>query len=756
MRNYTRMAPLLAQLLLGVGVGYAPHFAMGAAQVVTTANSITGVSVGTLGSDVVVRIKSKEPLKQIPVSFATTNPSRVVFDFPGTSNDTGKSTEQVNQALLTSFTLVQSGDRSRLVLNTLEKASYTTRLEGNETLIVLRTPQQARSEAEIISAQAEHKLQDVLFRRGNNGEGKVVVNLDHVNVSTDVRTQGKSIVVDLFGTSIPDHLIRKLDVTDFATPVNTVTAQRIDKNTVRLTISPKGTWEHNAYQVDNQLMIDVREVKSDPNRLVQSSRNTYEGEKITLNFQSIPVRQLLQTLAREFDYNVVMSESVTGSITLDLKDVPWDQAFDLILQRAGLGMKKTGNVLLIAPRPEIALMEKQELEALKEVRQIEPLKTERFVLKYHKAADVKLLLRPKDKKDASLLSERGSAVADPYSNTIFVQDTPSSLEDVRKLIAEIDIPRKQVVIEARIVEANDTFSQELGIRLGLFDNKLHWANSGKVGFSGTTINDLTLQATQNTKTQTTASLSGVTTQQVPIPGSYSYSNRGEMGTGFRDYITIDDGKLKFGSDQTPTVRSHSLGNVDLPAKNAAGNLMFSIFNKNLTNVINVEISAEEADGKAKRVASPKILTSNQQVAEISQGYELPYLSCSSDGCKTEFREAVLKLDVTPQITPEGHVLMDLKINNDQPDFARRDPISGMLPIEKNSVRTRVLVENGGTVSIGGIYRQTDTKGETRIPFLGDLPYVGWLFKNRNTTVERRELLVFITPRLVDEQLKVSD
>jgi type IV pilus assembly protein PilQ len=503
-----------------------------------------------------------------------------------------------------------------------------------------------------------------------------------------------------------------MDVVDFATPVNTVSTFQQGEN-VRMVIEPKGQWEHNAYQSDNQFVIEVKPVAIDPSRAAQ--RDRYTGEKLSLNFQNVEVRAVLNVIADFTDLNIITSDTVSGNITLRLKDVPWDQALDIILQTRGLDSRRSGNVIWIAPRDELATREKLALEAAQQINDLEQTRTESFQMNYQKAADVQKLLSDPAQR---ILSKRGSAVVDARTNTLFVQDTPSRLEEVRKLIAKIDVPVRQVMIEARIVEANDTFSRNLGVRLGYND-----ATSGRQTLGG--------------RGPQVAFSSG------PVESLAGVAGGGAQG-----------GAVAAGAAPTVPSATQTFGS-NLPANGVngfnAGQFSFILFNNAATRFLNVEISALEADGKGKIVASPRVLTADQVEAVIEQGTEIPYQQASSSGATAvSFRKANLSLKVKPQITPDGNVIMTLDVNKDQPGATTTAGVQ----INTKHVKTEVLVENGGTVVIGGIYEQNDRTDITKVPLLGDLPYIGFLFKNTTASTNKTELLVFITPRIVNERLTI--
>src|SRR5205823_5290809 len=523
--------------------------------------------------------------------------------------------------------------------------------------------------------------------------------------------QGQNIVVEFLQTALPENLRRRLDVIDFGTPVNTVSTFRQGDN-VRMVIEPKGQWEHNAYQSDTQFVVEVKPVSADPSRA--SQRGRYTGEKLSLNFQNVEVRAVLNVIADFTDLNIITSDTVTGNITLRLKDVPWDQALEIILQTRGLDSRRSGNVIWIAPRDEIATREKLALEAQQQISDLEQTRTESFQMNYQKAIDRQKLLSDPNQR---ILSKRGSAVVDTRTNTLFVQDTPSRLDEVRRLLAKIDIPVRQVMIEARIVEANETFSRNLGVKLGYLDNRgLRGGTPGTPFASGARI----------------------------LP-SGNYLGSGEQ-TGNTSI-----------SQPTPTFIPDTQ-NVALPASGLngfnAGSLSLSIFNSAMERFLFLELSALEADGKGKIISSPRVLTADQVEAVIEQGTEIPYTSATSSGATSvSFRKAVLALKVKPQITPDGNVIMSLDVNKDQPGAAAGG-LTGGVQINTKHVKTEVLVENGGTVVIGGIYEQNDRTDITKVPLLGDLPLIGWLFKNSAVATGKTELLVFITPRIMNERLSI--
>ena len=668
-------------------------------------NSIESITVAQQGGVLNVKLVFKEPLTALPPGFSVAKPARIALDFANTANGLGKNSLTFNEGDLKSANIVQAEDRTRLVLNLNQAMSYESTIDGNSLLLSL-VPSAKATGAPVVEhfaqsqpAQAANSIRDIAFRRGKDGEARITVDLSDPNAGIDIRQQGQSLVVDFVKVSVPDALRKRLDVTDFATPVVSLNTIQQGAN-ARMTITPRGLWEHNAYQTDNQFVIEVKPVIENPNKLVQGSRGGYQGEKLSLNFQNVEVRRLLQVIGEFTGMNMVVSDSVGGSITLILKDVPWDQALDIILQQKGLDMRKNGNVILIAPREEIATKEKLEFESKAQIGDLEPLRTESFQLNYQKADAIQKLLTDASQR---MLSKRGSAVVDARTNILFVQDTPSRLEDVRQLIAKVDLTVKQVMIEARIVEAGDSFAKNLGMRLGYHDQ------TGGGGRS-----------------------------HVNVGGSLA-------DTGYHTGQVVDVPKFPLDSDS-----------VNLPATPRAGTAgVFSmiLFNRTKTVFLNAEISALEADGRGKVISSPRVMTANQVEALIEQGVEIPYQQATSSGATSvSFRKANLSLKVKPQITPDGKITMTLDINKDTPNT--RLSTGAGVAIDTKHVKTEVLVDNGGTVVIGGIYTQETRDNTQRIPFFGDLPYIGWLFKNREWIDDKSELLVFITPRIVAEGLAV--
>ncbi|HYL23796.1 MAG TPA: type IV pilus secretin PilQ [Burkholderiales bacterium] len=677
------------------------------------ANSIEAFDVTQQGGKTLVRITTKEPLAAVPPNFAVTNPARIAFDFPNTVNALGRAAQDIGQGDLRSMNVVQGTDRTRLVLNLRRPVSHEAIIDGRNLLITLSEPPVAATApggqvARFADGRGDtkHAIRDIDFRRGRGGEGRVVVDLSDTTTGIDIRQQGQNIIVEFLRTALPENLRRRLDVVDFGTPVNTVATFQQGEN-VRMVIEPKGQWEHTAYQSDTQFVLEVKPLVIDTTR--GAPRGRYTGEKLSLNFQNVEVRAVLNVIADFTDLNIITSDTVTGNITLRLKDVPWDQALDIILQTRGLDSRRSGNVIWIAPRDELATREKLALEAQQQINDLEQTRTESFQMNYQKAIDVQKLLSDPNQR---ILSKRGSAVVDARTNTLFVQDVPSRLDEVRKLLAKIDVPVRQVMIEARIVEANETFSRNLGVKLGYVDNRgLRGGTPGSPLGSGARI----------------------------LP-SGNYLGSGEQ-TG---QATITSGSF-IPDTQMVVLPANGLNGFN------AGSLSLSIFNSSMERFLYLELSALEADGKGKIISSPRVLTADQVEAVIEQGTEIPYQQATSSGATSvAFRKANLALKVKPQITPDGNIIMTLDVNKDQPGATTPAGVQ----INTKHVKTEVLVENGGTVVIGGIYEQNDRTDITKIPLLGDLPLVGWLFKNSAVSTGKTELLVFITPRIMNERLSI--
>lgn len=675
-------------------------------------SAIEAVSGSIQGGVEIVKVDLSKALSALPTGFTIQSPARIALDFPGVTSAIGRSTVEVNQGNLKSISVVQAGDRSRVVLNLKQATAYKAQIQGKSLLVVLEsvatTAPTAVAPAVFAVSQSRDTLplKDLDFRRGDEGSGRIVVSLPNNQVGVDIRQQGQTLVVEFMKSTLPEGMRRRLDVTDFGTPVQAVSTSQVGDR-VRMVIEPKGQWVHSAYQSDEQFVVEVKPLKVDTSKLTQGPG--YSGQKLSLNFQNIEVRSLLQVIADFTNFNIITSDSVTGSVTLRLQDVPWDQALDIILQAKGLGMRKTGNVLWVAPRDEINAKEKLELESVASLQSLEPLRTQSFQMNYTKAAEVAAQLTATGggtgANSSRMLSPRGSVISEARTNQLFVTDIASKLEQVQQLIAKLDIPVRQVLIEARIVEASDTFGKSLGVKLG--GNDLRAQNGGNGGYQ----------------------LAGE--NRVAFGSSYSNAVSSSGAGGLNDLTS---------------------NFVNLPAIGQGGynpaTFAVSIFSSAANRFLNLEISALEADGKGKVVSSPRVVTADQIKALIEQGTELPYQVASSSGATSiAFRKANLKLEVTPQITPEGNIILDLDVNKDTVGQAT----AAGFAINTKHIKTQVLVENGGTVVIGGIFELNETDSETKVPFFGDLPGVGNLFKSRSRVSNKQEMLVFITPKVIADK-----
>ena len=690
MNEYLRAIAMLAPVLLSLSTAAA-----------YAQNTLESVSATMQSESQVVRVDFARPLTEVPAGFLVQSPARIALDFPGTSSAVGRSAIDVNQGNLHSLNVVQAGERTRLVLNLRQATSYKAEIQGNSLLVMLDPAVGQAKVMPVSSAFAENRNRDVLplrevdFRLGaEKTTGRVIVDLANSQVGVDIRQQGRNLVVEFAQSTLPEGLQRRMDVADYGTPVQLIATQQVGDR-VRMTIEPKGDWEHSAYQRNNQFVVEVRPRATDATKLTQGVG--YTGEKLSLNFQSIDVRTLLQVIADFTNFNIVASDSVTGTITLRLQDVPWDQALDIILEAKNLGMRKNGSVLRIAPEDEINAKEKLKFESQAAIQNLEPMQTRSFQLNYAKAPMIAQSLTGGGSSGggasgstARILSARGSVIAEPRTNQLFVSDIPSRIAQVAELIQKLDVSMRQVLIEARIVEASDTFSRSLGVKLG---------------------------------------------------GSTKGSNS-SIGT---QATTSSDGTTSFSGNSSSNF-------VNLPASSSSGSSVgifaVSLYNSSMSKILNLEISALEDEGRGKVVASPRVVTADQTKALIEQGTELPYQTATSSGATSiSFRKANLKLEVTPQITPEGNIILTLDVNKDSVGQST----SAGYAINTKHIQTEVLVENGGTVVIGGIFELTDNTDESRVPVLGELPMVGALFRSRTRTLNKTELLVFITPKMIAER-----
>ena len=681
-------------------------------------NKLRQVEANVVGEQTVFTVDLQGPLAQKPADFTTQNPAKIAIDFFDTGFAAGRAQYEYAGKMLKSAKVMQIGDRTRVVLNLARSATYRTEVRGTQFVVLIDnvapaattlTPTFAPAQSAAQPAAANRAaIRNIDFRRGADGAGRVVVDLSSRDSGINIQQQGQNLVVDFMGTALPTDLRRRFDVTDFGTPVQGMRAT--DANgSARLTIEPRGNWEYSSYQTDNQFVVEVRQVKEDPNKLIAGQG--YRGERLSLNFQNIDIRSLLQVFADFTNLNIITSDTVQGNLTLRLKDVPWDQALQIVLDSKGLASRRNGNVLWVAPKAELAAKEKLELEAQQQINELEPIRSQVFQLNYQRADDVRRMLLGLAVSGSGggaapaavgggastvtrMLSKRGSLTADPRTNQLFVSDIATKLEEVQVFLHKIDIPVRQVVIEARIVEASDTFSRNLGVKLGF-----------ALPRSGSAI--------------------GNTYQNVASP--------------FTKDAQWDNGPA-----------------LSLPAAAINGtnpaSVAFSIFNTAAGRFLDLELSALEADGKGKIISSPRVVTANNIKALIEQGTELPYQSATSSGATSvQFRKANLKLEVTPQITPEGNVLLDVDVNKDSVGI---QTVNGFA-IDTKHVQTQVLVENGGTVVIGGIYSQEESNNYNKVPFLAEIPILGYLFRNNAKVNNRTELLVFLTPRILNDSVSLK-
>jgi len=726
-RTYGALPAALTAFALALAAPLA--WAQGAAKNVVESIGFSSIQ----GGKILVKVGMKEPLAALPQSFAVTNPARIAIDIPDTTSGLGKTQVEAGEGDLKSVSVVQTANRTRLVMNLTRSLTYTAALEGKLLVVTIdgsqapvsaAPPSGAAASGTVSTVFAEatpgtvrQNIRDVDFRRGNAGEGRVIVDLSSANTGIDIRQQGRTILIDFINSSVPRNLVRRLDVGDFGTPVRFVDTFEQGGN-ARMVIEPRGIWEYSAYQTDTQFILEVKPVKEDPNKLVQSSTPGYAGEKLSLNFQNVEVRAVLQVIADFTGLNIITSDTVGGNLTLRLKDVPWDQALDIILQSKGLSKRKNGNVVLIAPTDELAAKEKLALEANAQISDLEPLRTESFALSYAKADDLKKLLSDKDQK---ILSKRGSATVDERTNTLFVQDSGARLEEARRLIQQLDVPVRQVMIEARIVIADDKWGRQLGARFGT--QSAFGSGNRNYGVSGS-LTDTVNALGNNPLSRGSASLSN--------PGYTQTLDRGPQGN-------------------IPSSGQPEQLNVNLPVAGAAGSLALSILNLGSGNLVNIELSALEADNRGKVVSSPRVITADKKKAVISQGTEIPYQTASASGATTiSFKPAVLELAVTPRITPDDRIIMDLEVKKDSVGQI----FANVPSIDTKKVTTQVLCDNGDTIVLGGIFEQTTRTTVEKVPLLGDIPVLGNLFKKTVKQDDKTELLIFVTPKIVKESLTV--
>lgn len=674
---------------------------LGGTAAAAQANELRDISISSLPGDRVQLTLTMAHQAPNPVSFTIDNPARIALDLADTHNALKQRNRTIGIGVARSLNTVEARGRTRIVLNLAEMVPYETRVSGNKIFVTLGNAGGASGAKVAASSTAmsstsgtNHGIKNIDFRRGKGGEARIIVSLSDPSTPVNMSQQGKNIVLDFMNTNLPERLERRLDVTDFGTPVNSIDTYAKGDN-VRMVIKPSsGQYDQLAYQSDDVYTVEVKPLT--PKEKKAREKQQYTGQRLSLNFQNIEVRAVLQLLADFTGLNMVVSDSVKGNITLRLKNVPWDQALDIILKTKGLAMRRTGNVILVAPSQELAAREKLELEAKQQIQELAPLRTEWFQINYAKATDLAKLIKAKQN---SLLSKRGNITLDERTNTLMVRDTAEQLDAIRKLIARLDIPVRQVLIQSRIVIATDDFSRDLGVKFGLSGSNYYNNNQNRIVVGGTNSPDTSLD-----------------------PGS-SFTN---------------------GSNLI----------VDLGVADASAARLGLAVGKIGNSLLTLELSAMQAEGRGEIVSSPRVITANQKEALIEQGVEIPYQQATSSGATSvQFKKAVLSLKVTPQITPDDRVILDLGINKDDADFTRA--VQGVPPINTRAINTQVLVDNGETVVLGGVYEHTKQYQTTRVPFFGDLPVVGHLFRRNSHSNSKSELLVFITPKIIKQQLNAA-
>jgi len=654
-----------------------------------------------------------------PKAFTIDNPARIALDLPDTSNELEDRRISISSGMLQNVTTVEAGGRTRVVINLTALTPYTTSVKGNQLLVTL-DPANGKSQtsAPLLLAAAkstEEPLMDVTsgpivervntidtldFRRGPMGEGRVLFELSSASVISDMRQEGGRLIIEFPDTQLAAKLQKRLDVMDFGTPVQYIDAISNKRGTKVIIQPATQEFEQLAYQSDNLFTVELKPMSRDQIEENRKAKFGYVGEKLSLNFQDIEVRSVLQLLADFTDLNIVVSDSVQGKLTLRLKNVPWDQALDIILQTKALGKRQAGNVIMIAPAEEIANRERIELEGMKQKTELAPLRTEFFQANYAKASELAALLQT---KDGGMLTERGSVSVDDRTNTLLINDTVDQLEEIRALVHRLDVPIRQVLIESRIVIASDDFNKDIGVRWGLNRNTV---NPGGVG----------------------------TGDGFALSGNAS---------GIQDLLngdSVDNGRF----------------NVNLPGSNAAGSLGVALAKLPFGTLLELELSAMQAEGTGEVISSPRVITANQHEAYIEQGVEIPYLEASSSGATSvSFRKAVLGLTVTPQITPDDRIIMDLKVNKDTVGEIFGAGSLQVPSIDTREVSTQVLVDNGETVVLGGVYEQTLLDKVDMVPFFGNLPLIGKLFQHTTNQDDKSELLVFVTPKIIKENVSIN-
>lgn len=694
-------------------------------------NAIVGVQYSSLpGNRLQISLEMSQEAVT-PLSFTIDNPARIAFDFANTGSKLPKRSQPIGISIAQSITTISTKTKTRVILNLTEVVPYQVTTQGKNVLITLdseSTGTAFETDNTTISAtpagaprfsDKPRGIENIDFRRGEEGEGRVVIKLTEANIPMDISEEFGKVVVKFLGIKLPDELRQTLDVLDFATPVKSVSSFEEDDN-VRVEIEPvSSNYEHVAYQANNIFTIELKPISKEELEEVKKEKFGYTGERLSLNFQDIPVRAVLQLIADFTSLNVVVSDSVDGNLTLRLKNVPWDQALDIILKAKGLSKRESGTVMMIAPSEEIAAQEKIDLEAQQSITELAPIRSAFFTINFAKVGELASLFSGGaaggDEEDsgstgsAGILSPRGSVIIDERTNTLIVKDTEEVISEIRRTLKKLDIPIRQVMISSRIVIAQDEFTRELGSRFGVTR-----AASTSNGFGVTT------GTFQGADTIASSGISNITTGGSPEP------------------FTIPSG-----------ANAADRLNVNLGTAGAAGSLAFAVLSG--SSLIDMEISALQAENKGEVVSSPRVVTADRHEAHIEQGVEIPYLSASSSGAtQVQFKKAVLSIVVTPQITPDDRVIMDLSVTNDTVG----DIFAGIPSIDTREVGTQVLVNNGDTVVLGGIYQQITRDEVEKVPFLGDIPLIGYFFRHTLESDERRELLIFVTPKILKDALSL--
>ena len=670
------------------------------------ANALESVNVSSLaGNRIQIKFSMAKPAPE-PLSFTIDSPARIALDFANTANKLPARKTEIGVGVARSVSAVEARGRTRVVLNLVRLVPYELKVEGNDVYVILEgvnsgqmvSAPPADKPATVFSrpkVSAAHEINKIDFRRGDEGEARVLVSLSDTSTGVNIRERGDKLVLDFVDTGLPAELEQEIDVTDFATPVTKIETFR-QGNNVRMLISAQGNYEHLAYQSENLLTIEIKEKEQPDLEALRRAgdESAFSGERLSLNFQNIEVRAVLQLIADFTGMNLVTSDTVSGELTLRLQNVPWDQALDIILRTKGLAMREMGNVMYIAPAEEIAARETAELESRRQVAELEALYSDVVQINYAKASDIADLLKAGEN---SLLSSRGSVSIDTRTNTLLINDITEKLDEIRKLIAILDVPVRQVLIESRIVIANSKFSKEIGVRFGI-------------------------------------------TRQSGVPG------------GDRNVMTGNLSAVDNLIDQEPIDINNDTLNVNLPVANPAGQIALALAKLPFGTLVDLELSAMQAEGKGEVVSTPRLITANQKEAFIEQGVEIPYQKATASGATSvSFKKAVMSLKVTPHITPDDRVIMDLVINKDSVG----DVFQGIPSINTREINTQVLTENGETVVLGGVYEQDSNKGVERVPFFGDLPLIGALFRSSSNRDSKEELLIFITPKIIKEGMSIQ-